>query len=85
MVRAERYQMKFFKKRKEESALERRLDVISNLTKGLGKTEFNNLMAAAEAMYEARQKLKKVKTDDEKELEDVDEIDHKLELIKEKK
>ena len=59
--------------------LEQRLDTISELTRGLGKTEFNNLMDAVKAVFEARQKLLRVKTSDEKEIEDIDLIDKKLE------
>jgi len=64
--------MIFFKKRKEVDPLEQRLDTISELTRGLGRTEFNNLMDAAKAIFDARQKLRRVKTDDEKEVEDID-------------
>ena len=64
--------MRFFKKRKEVDPLEQRLDTISELTRGLGRTEFNNLMDAAKAIFDARQKLRRVKTDDEKEVEDID-------------
>lgn len=51
---------------------ERRLNIISDLTRGLGRTEFNNLMDAVKSVFEARQKLRRVKTDTEKESEDVD-------------
>lgn len=64
-------------------ALEQKLNTISELTKGLDRTAFNNLIDAVKAVYEARQKLRRVKTDDEKESEDIDEIERKLE--KEKK
>ena len=74
--------MKLFRKRKADNALEWRLDTISNLTRGLGKTEFNNLIDAVIAMYNARQKLAKVKTDDEKEVSDIDEAEKKLEKIR---
>ena len=72
--------MRLFKKkeRTELDILEKRLDTISGLTRGLGKTEFNNLIEAVKSVYEARQKLRKVKTDDEKEVEDIDEIEKAL-------
>ncbi|MBQ8984301.1 hypothetical protein IJ098_00380 [Candidatus Saccharibacteria bacterium] len=75
-----------FKKKKKvvEDPLEQRLDTISELTKGLGKTEFNNLLDAVQAMYEARQKLRRVKTDDEKEMEPINTAEKKLELLEEK-
>lgn len=65
--------MRLFRRRKEVDPLEQRLDTISELTRGLGRTEFNNLMDATKAMFDARQKLRRVKTDDEKEVEDIDE------------
>lgn len=67
------------KKRVEKEMLEQRLDTISELTRGLGRTEFNNLMEAVKSVFEARQKLLRVKTEDEKDLDDIDEIEKKLE------
>lgn len=63
------------KERNETDMLEKRLDTISGLTRGLGKAEFNNLIEAVKSVYEARQKLRKVRTDDEKEVEDIEEIE----------
>lgn len=63
------------KERDEMDMLEKRLDTISELTRGLGKAEFNNLIEAVKSVYEARQKLRKVRTDDEKEVEDIEEIE----------
>lgn len=73
--------MRLFKKKKQSDLdpLEQRLDTISELTRGLGRTEFNNLIEGVKLVFEARQKLNKVKTDDEKEVEDIDEIERKLE------
>ncbi len=67
------------KKQLELDPLEQRLDTISDLTRGLGRTEFNNLIEGVKLVFEARQKLNKVKTDDEKEYGDIDECDKKLE------
>lgn len=67
------------KKTIEKEMLEQRLDTISELTRGLGRTEFNNLMEAVKLVFEARQKLQRVKTTDEKDLDDIDEIEKKLE------
>lgn len=64
--------------KKAQDALEWRLDTISNLTKGLGKKEFNALIEATKAMYEARSKLTVVKSDDEKEVADIDNIEKTL-------
>lgn len=72
--------MRIFKRkeRTELDMLERRLDTISELTRGLGKKEFNNLIEAVKSVYEARQKLTNVKSEDEKEVEDIDEIEKVL-------
>lgn len=59
--------------------LEQRLDTISELTRGLGRKEFNNLMEAVKAVFEARQKLLNVKTEDEKEVQPVNESEKYLE------
>ena len=68
--------MKIFKKKTTEvDNLERMLDTISDLTRGLGRAEFNNLIEAIKSVYEARQKLRKVKTDDEKEVADITDIE----------
>ena len=63
-----------FKKKQAEDILEARLDVISGLTRDLERKEFNCLIDALKAMYEARQKLKQVKTTEEKEVEPVDNV-----------
>lgn len=76
--------IKLFKKKKkvELDPLEQRLDTISDLTRGLGRVEFNNLMEAVKSVFEARQKLLRVKTTDEKEIADITEIEKKLEKEK---
>ena len=72
--------MKIFKKKSTEvDNLERMLDTISDLTRGLGRTEFNNLIEAIKSVYEARQKLRKVKTDEEKENADIVEAEKSIE------
>lgn len=73
--------IKLFRRKKEAPVdpLEQRLDTISELTKGLGRKEFNCLMDAVKSVFEARQKLLGVKTEDEKEYGDIDEVERKLE------
>ena len=72
--------MRIFKKKSTEvDNLERMLDTISDLTRGLGRAEFNNLIEAIKSVYEARQKLRKVRTDDEKEVADITEIEKDME------
>lgn len=72
--------MKIFRKKSTEvDNLERMLDIISDLTRGLGRTEFNNLIEAIKSVYEARQKLRKVRTDEEKENADIAEAEKSFE------
>ena len=72
--------MKIFRKKSTEvDNLERMLDTISDITRGLGKAEFNNLIEAIKSVYEARQRLRKVRTDDEKEVADITEIEKDIE------
>lgn len=72
--------MRLFRKKKRcsEDKLEQRLDTISELTRDLERKEFNNLLEAVKAMYEVRQKLKGVKTNEEKENADIDEAERIL-------
>ncbi len=76
--------MLFKKKRREVDPLEQRLDTISDLTRGLGRKEFNSLMDAVKSVFEARQKLLNVKTEEEKETEDVDDVESKIKFIEAK-
>ena len=64
-----------FKKKLQplKDPLEERLDIISDLTRDLERKEFNSLMDAIKAMFEARQKLKSVKTNEEKEFAEINE------------
>lgn len=72
--------MGIFKKKKNNiDPLEQRLDTISDLTRGLGRKEFKCLIEAVQAVFEARQKLNNVKTEDEKENADIDEAERILE------
>lgn len=64
----------FRKKHQQEDRLEQRLDIISNLTRDLERKEFNCLMDTIKSVFEARQKLKSVKTVEEKEVKEVDDI-----------
>lgn len=71
--------MRIFKKKQPyEDKLEQRLDTISELTRDLERPEFNRLLEALKSVFDARQKLKGVKTNEEKELDDIDEIDKAL-------
>lgn len=70
--------MIFKKKHVEKDPLEQRLDTICDITRGLGRKEFNSLMDAVKSVFEARQKLLNVKTEDEKEVEDIDQAERIL-------
>lgn len=76
--------MLFKKKGREIDQLEQRLDTISELTRGLGRKEFNALLDAVKSVFEARQKLLNVKTEEEKETEDVDDVESKIKFIETK-
>ena len=78
--------MRIFKKKSShEDKLEQRLDTISELTRDLEKPEFNRLLDALKSVFDARQKLKGVKTNEEKENADIDEAERILTMEKEKK
>ena len=66
------------KKHRMEDKLEERLDIISELTRDLDRPEFNRLVDALKSIFEARQKLKGVKTTEEKENKDIDDITKNL-------
>ena len=67
------------KQKKNEDKLEQRLDTISELTRDLERPEFNRLLEALKSVFDARQKLKGVKTNEETELDDIDEVEKSLE------
>lgn len=75
--------MRLFRKHKTEvDPLEERLYIISDLTRDLERKEFNLLMAGIKAMFDARQKLKGVKTTEEKDVEEVEEIEKEYVEVK---
>lgn len=67
------------KQKKSEDKLEERLDTISELTRDLERPEFNRLLDALKSVFDARQKLKGVKTNEEKENADIYEAEKILE------
>lgn len=74
--------MKIFRRKREQSNLEWRFELASKLTRGIGRKEFNKLIGAMESMFEARQKLAGVQTDDEKEVAEIASTEHTMDLIK---
>lgn len=79
--------IKFKRKETGSDSLEIKLEIISDLTRGLGKAELKALLEAVETQWLVRQNLKKVKTDDEKEMAPIDEAERILtkEVDKKKK
>lgn len=59
------------KKKRYEDRLEERFDTISELTRDLEKAELKRLLEAIQSVHDARQKLKGVKTNEEKENADI--------------
>lgn len=74
----------FSKKVENKDPLEVRLDKILDITRGLGRKEINALIEAIKGSYEIRQNLKKVQTDEEKEVADIDEAERILAKEREK-
>lgn len=62
---------KMFKKKKTEDIVEQRFDAMMELIKDLPRAEFNRLKGAMDLGYSAYQKVRNVKTTDEKEVEDI--------------
>ena len=73
-----------FKKRKQvlESVAEQRFDAMMDLIKDLSRADYNRLLAAMNLGYDAYQKVKNVRTEEEKELEDIDDIEKSLKEAK---
>lgn len=72
--------MCLIKRRKQvlESVAEQRFDDMMTLIKDLPRADYNRLVEAMKLSYEAYQKVKNVKSIDERELDDIEEIDKTL-------
>ena len=68
----------FRKKHIEIDIDEYRFDSMMSLIKELPRTDYNRLKEAMDLGYEAYQKVRKVKTADERELNDIAQIDKSL-------
>ena len=66
------------KKRVLESVAEQRFDAMMQLIKDLPKADYTRLKDAMDLGYNAYQKVKNVRTVDEKELDDIDEIEKSM-------
>lgn len=75
--------MRFRRKRPIlESVAEQRFDAMMDLIKDLPRTDYNRLKQAMDLGYEGYQKVKNVKTEEEKELEDINEIEKSIKETK---
>ena len=61
----------FKKKYKVEDPVEEKFSIIIDLVKDLDRSNFNRLKGAMDLGYSAYQKVRNVKTADEKEVEDI--------------
>lgn len=73
--------MRFFKKKRArtyEDPAESRFDSMMDLIKDLPRADYNRLKDAMDLGYNAYQKVRNVKTADEKEVNDIEEAERKL-------
>jgi len=71
-----------FKRKKEEdlnSIAEQRFDDMMALIKDLPRRDYAQLKQAMDLSYEAYQKIKVVRTEEEKEFSDIDDIENSME------
>lgn len=73
-----------FKKTKTQpiTSSEAKLNTIIDLIKDLPRPDYNRLREGMELIYNGYQKIKNAKTNDEKELGDIDSMDKILEEVK---
>ena len=73
-----------FKRKKPilESVAEQRFDAMMDLIKDLPRADYNRLKQAMDLGYEGYQKVKNVKTEEEKMVEDIDDIEKSLKEAK---
>ena len=79
------FKRKSKKERILESVAEQRFDAMMSLIKDLPKRDYDKLKEAMDLGYQAYQKVKNVKSEDEKELEDIEKIDRSMSKEKEAK
>lgn len=73
-----------FKKTKTQpiTSSEAKLNTIIDLIKDLPRPDYNRLREGMELIYNGYQKIKNAKTNDEKELGDIDSVEKMLEDVK---
>lgn len=79
--------MRLFKKKRELDKVEERFNTGISLVKDLTKADKDRLMRGLELAWQGYEEIRKVRTRDEKTVDDIDKLDHTLDLveIKEKK
>lgn len=70
-----------FKRKNIIDPIEQRFDSMLRLIKDLPKSDYNRLKDAMDLAYSAYQKVRNVKTLDEKETEEISATEKKLELL----
>lgn len=75
--------IKFFKKHQNIDLVEERRTTAIRLVHDLTKSDKDRLIEGMELAWQADQKFMKVKTRDEKEVADIDKIEHQMDIIKE--
>lgn len=73
--------MRLFEKKTGEGLVEQRFDAMLNMIKDLPRADYNRLKSAMDLAYDAYQKVRNVKTIDEKETAEVDSAEKKLETL----
>lgn len=68
--------------KQSKNVCEDKLSSIINLVKDLSRADFNRLHEGMELIYNGYQKIKNTKTNNEKELDDIDSIEKTIEEIK---
>ena len=78
--------MKLFKKHKDQpiTSSEAKLSTIIELIKDLPRADYNRLREGMELIYNGYQKIKNAKTNDEKEVGDIDNMETLLEVSNER-
>lgn len=71
--------MKFFKKKRALDAVESKFNTMMGLIKDLPKADYKRLKEAMDLGYQSYQKVRGVKTDDEKENADIALIERSIE------
>ena len=76
--------MKFFERENKQAknVSEDKLNSIIKLVKDLSRPDFNRLHEGMELIYNGYQKIKNTKTNNEKELDDIDTFEKTIEEIK---